>query len=59
MAGAPCEYCGFYVYDEDAETYFCDVDLDEDDLARLMAGGSGECPYFQPYDEYKIVQKQN
>ena len=35
------------------------VNLDEDELYKFMQGSSFECPYYQPYDEYKIVRKQN
>ena len=34
------------------------VNLDEDDLARMLSGSADSCPYFQMYDEYKIVRKQ-
>ena len=34
-------------------------DLDEDELYRFMQGGAFECPYFNPFDEYKVVRKQN
>ena len=29
-----CETCVWYVYDEDYDDYICDMDLDEDELAR-------------------------
>jgi hypothetical protein len=54
-----CENCAYYDYNEEYECYECDVNLDEDELYRFMQGGSFECPYFTPYDEYKIVRKQN
>ena len=60
MAGAGiCENCAYYDYNEEYECYECEVNLDEDELYRFMQGGSFECPYFTPYDEYKIVRKQN
>lgn len=39
--------------------YSCEVNLDEDEMARFMSYSDFECPYFNAYDEYKIVQKQN
>ena len=33
---AGCEYCSNYVYDEDYEYYVCDINLDEDEMARFM-----------------------
>ena len=59
MAGkANCEYCTNYVYDEDYECYVCDKNLDEDEMYRFLTGTFDSCPYFQLYDEYKIVRKQ-
>ncbi len=60
MSGSTiCDNCAFYDYNEDYECYECTVNLDEDELYRFMQGSSFECPYYQPYDEYKIVRKQN
>lgn len=53
-----CEQCNNYVYDEDYECYTCEVDLDEDEMARFLSGTYMECPYYQPGDEYLIVRKQ-
>ena len=55
---ANCEYCGNYVYDEDYGYYVCEMDLDEDEMARFMTGTFHDCPYFQYGDEYRIVKKQ-
>ena len=54
-----CDNCRNYIYDEDYECYICDVNLDEDDMMRFMTGTNDNCAYFQLYDEYKIVRKQN
>ena len=53
-----CEQCGNYVYDEDYECYACEVDLDEDEMARFLADECKDCPYYQPGDEYLVVRKQ-
>lgn len=53
-----CEDCQFYVYDEDIEEYFCDVNMDEDDFARMMQRGFKECPYWRNGDEYAVVRHQ-
>lgn len=59
MAGeASCEYCNNLVYDEELEMYVCDVNMDEDDYARLMYSAYKGCPYFASNDEYKIVRHQ-
>ena len=46
------------VYDEEMEEYVCDVDMDEDDYARLLTSEYRECPYYQRNDEYKVVRHQ-
>ena len=53
-----CETCAYYVYDEEFEEYFCDVDMDEDDAARLMSGYGKECPFWRNGDEYETVRHQ-
>ena len=53
-----CEECCFYVYDEDDEAWFCTVNMDEDDYARLLQGQYRQCPYYRPGDEYQIVRHQ-
>ena len=53
-----CEECAYYDYDPETDTNFCEADLDEDEMAHFMMGNFSHCPYFQLYDEYKIVRKQ-
>lgn len=50
-----CEMCAYY----DEYEQECEINLDEDDLARFVTQPHSSCPYFQMYDEYKIVRKQN
>lgn len=47
-----------YVYDEDYECYTCEMDLDEDEMARFLADEYRDCPYYVPGDEYLVVRKQ-
>ena len=54
-----CENCANYVYDDEYDCYCCQADLDEDDVQRLFVSGNRECPYFNFYDEYSVVRKQN
>mgnify|MGYP000851378188 CR=1 FL=1 len=42
-----CESCGNFVYDEDYECYTCEVDLDEDEMARFLQDKFYNCPYYQ------------
>lgn len=53
-----CESCSNYIYDEDYEYYVCDMDLDEDEMARFMTNTFKDCPYYIYDNEYLIVRKQ-
>ena len=54
-----CETCANYYLDDETEQYFCNISLDEDEMARFLTYQTFECPYYEYYDEYKIVRKQN
>ncbi len=54
-----CEQCAYYNYDEEYDEYYCSVNLDEDEMEKYVSGNMDYCRYFTPYDEYKVVQKQN
>ena len=59
---AGCEYCSNYVYDEDYEYYVCDINLDEDEMARFMSYSDWDCPYllgFKPVQHSGVSQKRN
>lgn len=53
-----CETCAYYYYDDEEDCYCCEVNLDEDEMCRFLSCSYDACPYYQPYDEYKIAQKQ-
>lgn len=53
---ANCDSCVYNVYDDDDECYYCEVDMDEDDAARLMQGHYKDCPYYQNDDEYAVIR---
>ena len=55
---ASCDSCEFYDYDEDTDSYYCKMSLDEDEMASFISGSSNGCHYYRFYDEYKSVQKQ-
>ena len=59
MKKSNCETCANYFYDDEWDCYYCDISLDEDEMVRFMTGNTVSCPYYNFYDEYKIVQKQN
>lgn len=54
-----CESCEFYEYDDYTDSYYCKMNLDEDEVASFLSHGStGGCHYYRFYDEYKSVHKQ-
>lgn len=57
-SGGSCDSCSFYVFDEEYDDYMCQVNMDEDDVIRLMSDEKYECPYYQLEDEYRVVRKQ-
>ena len=54
-----CENCANYVYDSEQDCYCCEAELDEDEMMRFLTRQTGSCPYFNFYDEYSVVRKQN
>lgn len=54
-----CQNCSHYILDVEVNEYYCDAALDEDDVAKLLSFKGHRCPYFDFYDEYKIVRRQN
>ncbi|MBR4185009.1 MAG: hypothetical protein IKQ87_04510 [Clostridia bacterium] len=59
IRATPCETCLFYDVIDEEGTLGCTVDVDEDEAWRERADMHSECHYYQFYDEYKTVQKQN
>lgn len=53
-----CETCNHYCYDDEFEEYYCEVNLDEDEMVKFLTDTFQGCPYFHLEDEYKTVRKQ-
>ena len=45
-----CDFCNNLVYDDEIESYVCDVIMDEDDYARFLSSSRTYCPYYQSND---------
>ena len=41
MSAQRCEDCWNYNYDEEADEYYCRMDLDEDEAERFARGNTG------------------
>ena len=57
--GTTCDTCAYYAFDEEYGGYLCDINMDEDDFARLMEKRVKACPYYKNGDEYRVVRHQN
>ena len=58
VGATACEYCNNFVWDEEDEQYYCEMDMDEDDYARIMTGARSSCPFYRNGDEYAVVRHQ-
>lgn len=59
MKGASnCEYCMNYSYDEEYDSYVCDMDLDEDEMEKFLSCSFDRCPYYRRGDDYTLARKQ-
>ena len=53
-----CETCWHYDYDEEYDEYYCNMDLDEDEVYRLCANPKARCPYYRQGDDYTLARRQ-
>lgn len=53
-----CEECVHYDYDEEDDCWFCNVDLDEDEMERFLRRATQECPYYLPGNDYASARRQ-
>ena len=53
-----CEDCWNYYYDEEEDVYYCNVDLDEDEMERFLRGDSRSCPFYRRGDDYSTARRQ-
>lgn len=58
MSDVNCESCANFIYDEEFEEYYCQMNLDEDEYGRLIQDSHYRCPYYQFADEYAVVRHQ-
>lgn len=58
MDSSLCETCWHYDYDEEADEYYCRMDLDEDEYERVFVRSGGRCPFYQKGDEYYLPRHQ-
>ncbi len=42
-----CEDCIYYGYDEEYDSYYCEQELDEDEMVRFLERRNSECPLYR------------
>lgn len=58
MKKGSCEDCMHYSYDEETDSDYCAVNLDEDEMERFLSRTENACPYYRPGDDYSTARKQ-
>lgn len=53
-----CDSCVNYGYDEEDESYYCGVDLDQDEMYKFLTGSDFACPFYRNDNEYEVVKHQ-
>ena len=47
-----------FIYDDEFDSYVCEMDLDQDEMEAFLRGQTAACVLFEGGDEYKIVRHQ-
>ena len=58
MNSTECDNCWYYDYDEEFDEYYCMMDLDEDEVYRILSSQSQQCPYYRQGDDYTLARRQ-
>lgn len=59
MAASLCDDCIYYSYDDELDAYFCEQDLDEDEMERFLHRHLASCPFYHPgQSDYYLAGKQ-
>ena len=53
-----CDTCWYFDYDEEYDEYYCMMDLDEDEVYRILNSRSQRCPYYRQGDDYTLARSQ-
>ena len=53
-----CDTCWYYDYDEEYDEYCCAMDLDEDEVYRILSSASQHCPFYRQGDDYTLERRQ-
>jgi len=53
-----CEFCLYQAEDIETGEKYCSMNMDQDDMERLLYNQKQECTYFRMGDDYAIVKRQ-
>ncbi|BAK98506.1 hypothetical protein OBV_13080 [Oscillibacter valericigenes Sjm18-20] len=55
---ANCDECVHLDYDEETDTNFCNMDLDEDEMERFLRADARACPFYHRGGDYETARRQ-
>lgn len=59
MAALPCDDCIHCAYDEEYDCWYCEQELDEDEMSRFLSRQLTSCPFYRGGDsDYYLSGKQ-
>lgn len=58
MVSGECDTCWYYDYDEEFDEYVCMMDLDEDEVYRILSSAKNHCPFYRQGDDYTLARRQ-
>jgi len=53
-----CDYCLYLDQDLETGEFFCSMNMDQDDLERILMDRHAHCPYYRMGTDYTIAKKQ-
>lgn len=53
-----CDTCWYYDYDEEYDEYCCAMELDEDEVYRILSSAKQHCPFYRQGDDYTLARRQ-
>ena len=48
----------YFEDDDETESYYCTMDLDEDEMERFLRSDFGSCPFYRRGDDYATARRQ-
>ena len=58
MYSTECDTCWYYDYDEEEDMEYCSMDLDEDEVYRILSSTHLHCTFYRQGDDYTLSRRQ-